>query len=74
MNNNIPQTDYDIEEVIQKIKDIAEFHGVVLSGNVAFYKEIVEAHYILDIKNKIFYPEFIATTDIPQQVKNEDCN
>lgn len=74
MNKKIPQTDFDIEEVLKKIKDIAEFHGVVLSGNVEFYSEVISAHYVIDIENKSFYPKIIATTDLPHYVKKEDCN
>ncbi len=74
MNKKIPQTDYDIEEVLLKIKDIAEFHGVVLSGKVEFYNEVIAAYYVIDTENRVFYPKIIATTDVPQQIKKGDCN
>nr|DAF63612.1 MAG TPA: hypothetical protein [Siphoviridae sp. ctwQT14] len=74
MNNKIPQTDYDIEEVLLKIKDIAEFHGVILSGKVDFYNEVIATHYVIDTENRVFYPKIIATTDVPQQIKKGDCN
>lgn len=61
MKNKIIQTQYDLEEVTTKLQDIAEFHGIVLRGQIEFYEQVVSAEYIFDTKNNLFYPRYIAS-------------
>ncbi len=61
MKNKIIQTQYDFEEVTTKLQDIAEFHGIVLRGQMEFYEQVVSAEYFLNKENKLFYPRYIAS-------------
>ncbi len=69
MKNKIIQTQYDFEEVTTKLQDIAEFHGIVLRGQMEFYEQVVSAEYVFDIKNNLFYPRYIASIAQPKRIR-----